>query len=91
MKRAYRAAVILLILCLLFSFAYAAVESGHDCLDEAHCPICKIIAILSLFFGLISLPFLYCAIMRRVEERLPAEREDQISISPIDLKVKLLN
>lgn len=91
MRAVCRAAVILLILCLLFSFGYAAMEAGHDCVGEGHCPICKIIAILSLFFGAICLPCLFCAILVKKEERAPAERVEQRAITPIDLKVKLLN
>ena len=88
---ARRITILLLILCLVLSFSYAALEAEHDCAGEEHCPICKIIALLSAFLGAVFLPFLFCASIQREEERVVAERMDAERITPIDLKVKLLN
>jgi len=89
MRRIIRFTVFLLILCLVLSFCYAAVESAHEC-SEADCPICKVIAVLSLLFITIILP-----ILLSVSFGYRITREDTYSdksfgdCSLVGLKVKL--
>ena len=90
MKGAFRLLIWLLIVAVIFSFGYAALESVHDCHGE-DCPICKIIAILTAFLGIVCLPFLCFITLRRTAERSPLEREGEGKVTPIALKVKLLN
>ena len=91
MRAFSRALICLLILAVLFSFGYAALESVHDCHGEENCPICKVIALFRVFFGVACLPFLFRTILRRTEERSPLEQDGEDRATPIELKVKLLN
>ena len=89
MKNLFRVAVLLLILCLLFSFGYASVESTHEC-HEDDCPICKVVAVLSLLFGAAVLPVLLFVPFRYDVRRETAEEQDAPSdVSLVLLKVKL--
>lgn len=89
MKRLLRVTVWLLILCLLFSFVYAALESTHECHEEG-CPICKVIAVLSLLFVAAVLPALLFVSFRYDARREDATEQDAPSgVSLVSLKVKL--
>ena len=52
-----RVVVMLLILVLCLSFAYAALECVHDCSGE-ECPICRVIAVLSTLFAVTAVCFI---------------------------------
>ena len=91
MSRFSHVLIFLLILSLLFSFGYAAVEGVHDCHGEADCPICKVITILSSFLGIFSLPLLLFVGLRLREEKVACERKKTQTGSPILLKVKMTN
>jgi len=88
-KRLFRVTVFLIILCLLLSFAYAAIESAHEC-HEDDCPICKVIAVLSLLFVMACLPVLlfisFGYDVRREDRR---EQDVRGGVSLVSLKVKL--
>ena len=91
MKKYFRILILLLVLCVLFSFGYMALEAGHDCHDD-DCPVCKIIALLPTLWGAVCL-LLFFAIGIRFEkkEELAKREEGATTITPIALRVKLLN
>ena len=91
MKKYFRILILLLVLCVLFSFGYMALEAGHDCHDD-DCPVCKIIALLPALWGAVCL-LLFFAIGIRFEKReeLAKREEGATAITPIALRVKLLN
>lgn len=91
MKAFSRLLILLLILSVLCSFAYMAIESEHDCHGEEDCPICRVISLLSAFFGTICLPFLFFVGFRSIRSKMSVERKRSEVVTPIDLKVKLLN
>ena len=88
MRGLFRVTVFILILCLLLAFGYAAAESTHECHGE-DCPICKVIAVLSLLFVTASVPlflFVACGCYVRGED---AEQRAVRGASLVSLKVKL--
>ena len=91
MKKLFRVVTILLVLCVLFSFGYMAMEAGHDCHGE-NCPVCKIIALLPVLWGAVCLLFFFAAGVRFEKKATLAKREEgAIAVTPIALRVKLLN
>jgi len=89
MSKAFRVTLFILLFCLLFSFCYAALESTHEC-HEDDCPICKVIAVLSVLFGAAVLPALLFVSFRYERERRDARRHEAASgVSLVTLKVKL--
>ena len=92
MKNHFKVLTVLLILCLLFSFGYVALESVHDCHGDEDCPICKIIAVLPLLWGGVCLLFLFAETLRIEKKTVLAKRGEGVSpVTPIALRVKLLN
>ena len=91
MKVASRLLVLLLILSVLFSVVFVALESGHDCHGEENCPICKILATLSWVMAALCLPLLLLLGFLQAERQDARERKSSSFITPIRLKVKLLN
>lgn len=87
---AFRVLTVLLILCLVFSFLFVAVESGHEC-EEHDCPICKILAVVTRFLGVSSALVFVLLCVRVAVSTLPQREEDRFVVSPVDLKVELLN
>lgn len=91
MKKHFRLVVFLLVLSLLFSLGYAALESGHDCHGE-DCPICKIIALLPTVWGAACLAFVLLQAGFVLKKTVfVSRREKLVSVTPTDLCVKLLN
>ena len=90
MSRASRVLIFLLALLLLFSFGYAAAESAHDCHGE-DCPICKIIALVSLMWSEIALFVLLLAPLCVVSERTVPDERGTHDATLVALKVKLSN
>ena len=91
MKKLFRVITILLVFCVLFSFAYMAMEAGHDCHDD-DCPVCKIIALLPVLWGAVCLLILFAECFRFEQKEVWAKREEGVSaVTPIALRVKLLN
>ncbi|MBP5404573.1 MAG: hypothetical protein J6Y74_01305 [Clostridia bacterium] len=89
MKRAFRLLLLLLILSLIFSIGYQALESMHDCHGE-DCPVCKVIAVLSCFFGVAVLPSLFFVIRRRMKSAEDlSERDAEDPVTLVRLKVKM--
>lgn len=91
MKKASRLLTLLLILSLLFALGYMALESGHDCHGDVDCPICKVIAIIAAMFGALCVLLLSFAVFFRSESKPSPERSRADFVTPVDLKVKLLN
>ena len=92
MKKHFRLLIVLLILCVLFSFGYMAMESVHDCHGEEDCPVCKIIAVLPSLWGAVCLLFLFAECFRFEKKEVFAKREEAAAVvTPIALRVKLLN
>jgi len=90
MSKSFRVILFILIICLILSFAYAAIESVHDCHGDRDCPICKVLAVLSLLFGAVVLPALFCAVLGREQEsQAIAERAHADSATLVAMKVKL--
>ena len=91
MKRPSRLLILLLVLTIVCSFGYAAIESVHDCHGE-ECPICRIIAVIStllLFFLIVCfVTILRAAALPQVILREIPSRDPE---TPIDLRVKMLN
>ena len=91
MKRYSRLLVLLLILTVVFAFGYAAIESVHDCHGEESCPICRIIAVLSAFLGAFAWLAFALAGFLRVKTKPPVAQAVVPFVTPVELKVKLLN
>ena len=90
MKRPSRWLILLLVLSVAFAFGYAAIESVHDCHGE-DCPICKIIAVITAFFGVVlSFYFLFFSLLRSRGKEV-SSRAAATVVTPVKLKVKLLN
>lgn len=92
MKKLFRVVTILLVLCVLFSFGYMAMEAGHDCHGDDDCPVCKIIALLPVLWGAVCLLILFAVCFRFEQKEVLAKRKEGGSaVTPIALRVKLLN
>ena len=80
----------LLILVLCFSFAYAAIESVHDCHGEGECPICRIVAVITSIFVVTAVSFVsvLCYMLIRTVIDSIIERQG-VPDTLIDLCVKL--
>lgn len=92
MSRVSRLLILLLVICIAFAFGYEAMECVHDCEGEESCPICLVLANLSLFLGVTILPVLMVTILLLTTERKKTtEPLFRFNQSPIRLKVKLLN
>ena len=84
-----KAISVLLILLLLFSFTYAAIESVHDC-EGDECPICRIIAVLSLLFAGVVICFISVLSFLLFSRKVPLTKSREAASSTlIDLFVKL--
>ena len=91
MKKLFRILILFLVLCVLFSFGYMAMEAGHDCHDD-DCPVCKIIALLPVLWGAVCLLFFFAIGIRFEKREVLAKREEaSCPVTPIALRVKLLN
>ena len=86
-----RAVVMLLILILCLSFAYAALECVHDCSGE-ECPICRVIAVFSTLFAVAAVCFVavLCFALASFVPRFIKGRAGA-STTPTELGVKLSN
>jgi len=85
-----RVLIVLLILVLLLSLTYTALESGHQCSGEAECPICKVIAVLSSiasFTVVCFLSVLFFSIVCLLAHRVTARKDAPSTL--IDLGVKI--
>ena len=90
MKKSFCVVLLILLLSLLLSFGYAALESAHDCHGEVDCPICKVIAVLSAFLGIVALPIFFYVICGSEEKRrVENERDETDVVTLVLLKVKL--
>ena len=74
MKKLFRVVTILLVLCVLFSFGYMAMDAGHDCHGE-DCPVCKIIALLPVLWGAVCLLFFFAVGFRFEQKEVLAKRK----------------
>ena len=90
MKRFSRLLILLLILSVAFAFGYAAIESVHDCHGE-DCPICKIIAVINAFFGIVFSWYVLFFSLLRSRGKGVSLRAAATVVTPVKLKVKLLN
>ena len=88
MRRYLRVIVLLLILCILASFCYAAAESTHEC-HEDDCPICKLIAVLSILFAAALFTILFVSFRYEVGREKAEEQDAPNAVSLVSLKVKL--
>ena len=84
-----RALTVVLIICLLLSVTYAAIEATHDCHEE-DCPICKIIAVLGALLAAVevSCVIVLLSLCKPVLTSFEKERKTSF-ITLIEQKVKL--
>ena len=92
MKSAFRGLIPFLILCLLLSFGYAAIAGTHHCHAD-DCPICKIVAVLSVFSA-VTCVFVAVALLFRLVNPPFVKMQKRKSVAPstlILLRMKLSN
>lgn len=90
MKKSFRVVLLILVLLLVFSFAYESAESAHHDCEGEDCPICAILFVLSSFALAGLILFVAYAIFYKNEKKNVAEsRETFFAITPVSLKIKL--